>query len=1034
MNKKWILAALFLLALSVHVGATIKVICIPWQGNPLRYHTGVSGQPVELKAVVKTDTASMVYYRWEFGDGTAAVNGTLSGKTKYNLETMHTYTGATGTPFTAQLKVDPVDGSMAHAITDNFLIKLEINNLDSLVNRAIDRGLWFLHKNQYDTSNAAYYQSLNGKPVAVWWYGNYSASPTASAVHAFEINSHKKEGNPDEDPYVEDVRGGLNWLLNGRYYYADRLCLKTYGINAQAAGNPDSNGNGIGIGVGDYAGDRPIYQGGMVMDAIIASGTPDADTERDFDNDGQTDTYRKVIQEMCDMYAWGQYDGVQSFYDYILSANRSGIIGGWRYSWQDWPDNSACQWAAIGMLPAQKAPWNCTVPSWVKTMDDNWLWYSYSQWTGTGGALWGSFGYTGKGASDATTPSGLVQLVFCGKETTDPRWIAVERWFADNWVNQGSNWLNWNNVYAYYSFTKAMRLALPQPVVTFSSSGFDWYRGTVNKMGLAEKLASYMNTNGRIWDWYGYDFSTSWAIVILKPVLFETAPIACFDANPNPSFSDLDIYFNPSCSGHSEPGKSIANLVKFEWDWNNDGVYDQMTTTPQTITHAFHVEAADIPKSFWVVLRVTDDSGNAATTANEIRITNPPHPPVAQLMGQYMVSLCDGDTLKLDGSGSYDPDQGMHEEGCPACPGDKITSYQWDLDGAPYTYQNASGSTVDLGSGFTSYFPIPGTYYAALKVSDNTTLAYPSSGQPNLSDEAFAEVDVYNGCMCEIKATPMCAAVRLEWDDVGAAYYEIYRSFLSPNYGFAFMKKVESTTRDLGSFTMEQDHWYRIMAVYPDGSKCLSKAAYVYGPKELCHPTADTGGPYEAFAGQPVTLDASGSTSLIGVVLEWKWDLDNDGEFDDASGQVVQHTWMDTGVFIIGLQVKSSDAYILYDQTQTTVTVNESGLSINILPYNGTSPNYITANKNYVLSVAVYGSASLNVKDIASVKFGPTGAEASPVRAPSFADINKDGFLDALYNFNNLTCKFKVGDPMGILRATLKNGVVLSGSDSVKVY
>src|SRR6185295_16575086 len=117
--------------------------------------------------------------------------------------------------------------------------------------------------------------------------------------------------------------------------WAGTPMLDRVNIGLQDGNNPDSNGNGIGIQVVDTY-PRPIYQGGMVMDALIASGTPDADSERDFDGDGVNDSYRKVMQDMCDMYAWGQY------------------FGGWRYGWRDFPDNSACQWAAIGMIPAQQ--------------------------------------------------------------------------------------------------------------------------------------------------------------------------------------------------------------------------------------------------------------------------------------------------------------------------------------------------------------------------------------------------------------------------------------------------------------------------------------------------------------------------------------------------------------------------------------------------------------------------------------------------------------------------------------------------------
>src|SRR6202007_2556700 len=143
--------------------------------------------------------------------------------------------------------------------------------------------------------------------------------------------------------------------------------IATQHTGAHSTDNPDANGNGIGIEVIDNY-PRSIYQGGMVIDAIISSGTPDADCGRDFDGDGSNDTYREVIQDMCDMYAWGQCDSADG---------KGGFLGGSRYSWGVFPENSASQWAAIGMIPAQQPPWNCLVPQWVKTYNDSWLTYSH---------------------------------------------------------------------------------------------------------------------------------------------------------------------------------------------------------------------------------------------------------------------------------------------------------------------------------------------------------------------------------------------------------------------------------------------------------------------------------------------------------------------------------------------------------------------------------------------------------------------------------------------------------------------------------
>jgi len=397
---------------SVASAAPMKVICVPWQGDINKYHTTWSEQEIILKGVIHTDSIDAIWYKWNFGDGTESSIVSLSGKTKYNVEITRTYTGADETPFIAKLMVAD-NSALTNPIEDPYLVKIQAANQDSKINVAIDNGLWYLYKSGSDGSSQ--YNTLDSSPFMVWSYGSFYASPTASAVHAFEINGHKETGDPDEDPYVEYVERGLNWLFNGYFYTTSYPMLQSKNIgNTPNGDDPDTNGNGIGIEVRDY-GYRPVYEGGMIMDAIIASGTPDADSGRDFNGDGVNDTYREVLQDMCDMYAYGQYDGTTGSYD---------IIGGWRYNWNQWPDNSACQWAAIGMMPAQNPPWNCDVPQWVKDYNNNWLTYSHYQWNWDGTQnIWGGFGYTGPGWGDARTPSGMVQLDFCGATTSDDRWV-----------------------------------------------------------------------------------------------------------------------------------------------------------------------------------------------------------------------------------------------------------------------------------------------------------------------------------------------------------------------------------------------------------------------------------------------------------------------------------------------------------------------------------------------------------------------------------------------------------------------------------
>lgn len=84
-------------------------------------------------------------------------------------------------------------------------------------------------------------------------------------------------------------------------------------------------------------------------------------------------------------------------------------------------------------------------------------------------------------------------------------------------------------------------------------------------------------------------------------------------------------------------------------------------------------------------------------------------------------------------------------------------------------------------------------------------------------------------------------------------------------------------------------------------------------------PAANTGGPYTGQEGSPVTLDATGSSDPDGSIVAWEWDLDADGQYDDASGATVQHTWYDDYSGNIGLRVRDSDG--AEDTAPATVTI-----------------------------------------------------------------------------------------------------------------
>jgi len=752
---------------------------VPWVAtNSLIPHDTWSGRQVTLKGTADVQGAN-IQYAWDFGDGSPVATGTVTDR--YAIQAQHTYTGPVGSVFTARLTVQ--NTGTGETGSQVYYVAIQSKTLDVEVNVAIDEGLWYLHKTQTRAT-------AGGKDYGYWnggYAGNWSYGCTALNVNAFEVNGHLESGSAD-NPYTETVGRGLKQIF---------AWLTTQSIGNQTNGlgtfNPDTNGNGIGVQVNQG---YPYYQGGMFMDAIVASGTPSAVTVTGGANVlGRT--YRDIVQDMADAYGWAQYDyGPPTYPGYPG--------GGWRYNANEWPDNSACQWAAIGILAAERI-WGCTVPQIVKDWNVVWLRYSQNATTGVFGytdpnPIWGPY---------ATTPSGMVQMAMddLGRGYVDPAgkpsWDKAETFMRNNFCNCCNYSVSVKDYYyGLFSFVKALLLhdsngdgiAEPIQMLTSTTPGvipIDWYAAETGAGvpcdGVARTLVNDQNPAGY---WYGhnasgdqYYFETAMAIIMLNRTIFEAgAPVAVAQAIPNPGVVGQVITLDGSGSYHQDSSKSIDSWA---WDLDNDGQYDDASGPVVTVQFGSL-------GNFVVGLRVTDDGvpeADAATIVT-VLIMTPPVAPTADAGGPY-VFCPQAKPWFLDGTGSINPDEGQSQ---PGKPGDTIKEYAWDLDGDGQ-FDDAFGAKPDV----TAFFEAlgPGNYLIQLRVTDTTSTSFPSGGFGDLTDTDSAQVFVKSAndqactCVDDLAARAKDGKIQLVWTHTGTVSYNVYRSTIS---GGPYLKIANTTS------------------------------------------------------------------------------------------------------------------------------------------------------------------------------------------------------------------------------------------------
>lgn len=111
-----------------------------------------------------------------------------------------------------------------------------------------------------------------------------------------------------------------------------------------------------------------------------------------------------------------------------------------------------------------------------------------------------------------------------------------------------------------------------------------------------------------------------------------------------------------------------------------------------------------------------------------------------------------------------------------------------------------------------------------------------------------------------------------------------------------------------------------------------------------------------------VKLDASRTTDPDGEIQSFEWDLDNDGEFDDATGETAEYTFDEVGTYKVSLRVTESDGS--QPTEEKTIEVIASLNPVPVIEVEGleAGTNTLYIGTNYTFSGASSTAPAGNIK------------------------------------------------------------------------
>ncbi|GMQ84796.1 MAG: hypothetical protein BMS9Abin07_0361 [Acidimicrobiia bacterium] len=350
---------------------------------------------------------------------------------------------------------------------------------------------------------------------------------------------------------------------------------------------------------------------------------------------------------------------------------------------------------------------------------------------------------------------------------------------------------------------------------------------------------------------------------------------------PEGATASLDATF-------SDPGALDTHTATIDWDEGGGAV--PATVTGYAVTGSNLYESAG---TYTVRLCVTDDDGGTGCRSATVEVTATPGgntPPTSDPGGPYRRR--EGKPLRLDGSGSSDPDG-------------TIVSYRW----------TASGGSFDDPTSKTPMYTAPddGIYELTLVVTDDgglsdsrTTRLVAINAEPHVT--AGRDVEIAVGDKYRLKA---------KFHDRGIL--DTHTATIDWGDG------SDVTVIDPATSPFRRNHRYDgpgrytiTVTVVDDDGGVGSDTLTVAATSDGIAPVADAGGPYRGREGSKIRLNGRRSSDPDGRIVTYRWTATG-GSFDNPNKSRPKFRAPNNGTYIVTLEVTDNDG--LTDSATTTVTV-----------------------------------------------------------------------------------------------------------------